>query len=127
MATYIGFSTDSRFKNFKATDFELAVEDLLNHFNIRVGEKLMNPNFGCIVWDMLFENFTDDVRALVIENISEIVDAEPRLNLNTISVDEYDQGLQVGLELQYVNSATATSLSVFFDQNSDKIYVASEG
>jgi len=127
MATYIGFSTDSRFKNFKATDFELAVEDLLNHFNIRVGEKLMNPNFGCIVWDMLFENFTDDVRALVIENISEIVDAEPRLNLNTISVDEYDQGLQVGLELQYVNSATATNLSVFFDQNSDKIYVASEG
>jgi phage baseplate assembly protein W len=124
MATYLGFSTDSKFKNFRATDFELAVEDLLNHFNIRVGEKLMNPNFGCIVWDMLFENFTDDVRTVVIENIGEIIDAEPRLNLNTISVDEYDQGLQINLELQYVNSSLATNLSVFFDQNSDKVYVA---
>jgi len=124
MATYLGFSTDSKFKNFRATDFELAVEDLLNHFNIRVGEKLMNPNFGCIVWDMLFENFTDDVRTVVIENIGEIIDAEPRLNLNTISVDEYDQGLQINLELQYVNSSMATNLSVFFDQNSDKVYVA---
>jgi hypothetical protein len=73
---------------------------------------------------MLFENFTDDVRTVVIENIGEIIDAEPRLNLNTISVDEYDQGLQINLELQYVNSSMATNLSVFFDQNSDKVYVA---
>jgi len=124
MSTYLGFSTDPKFKNFKATDFELAVEDLLNHFNIRVGEKLMNPTFGCIVWDMLFENFTDEVRKLVVENIGAIVDAEPRLNLNSITADEYDQGLQVNLELQYVNSPMATSLSVFFDQNSSQIYVA---
>jgi phage baseplate assembly protein W len=124
MATYLGFSTNPKFKNFKVTDFELAVEDLLNHFNIRVGEKLMNPTFGCIVWDMLFENFTDEVRQLVVENIGAIVDAEPRLNLNSITADEYDQGLQVNLELQYVNSPLATSLSVFFDQNSSQIYVA---
>ena len=124
MATYLGFSTDSKFKNFKATDFELAVEDLLNHFNIRLGEKLMNPKFGCVVWDMLFENFTDEVRILVMDNIGEIVDAEPRLNLNDISVEEYDQGLQVNLELEYIESSMATNLSVFFDQNSDKIYVA---
>jgi len=124
MATYLGFSTDSKFKNFKVTDFELAVEDLLNHFNIRLGEKLMNPKFGCVVWDMLFENFTDEVRILVMDNIGEIVDAEPRLNLNDISVEEYDQGLQVNLELEYIESSMATNLSVFFDQNSDKIYVA---
>jgi phage baseplate assembly protein W len=69
MATYMGFSTNKKFSNFKATDFDLAVEDLLNHFNIRIGEKLMNPKFGCIVWDMLFESFTDDVRQIIMENI----------------------------------------------------------
>jgi hypothetical protein len=84
----------------------------------------MNPTFGCIVWDMLFENFTDEVRKLVVENIGAIVDAEPRLNLNSITADEYDQGLQVNLELQYVNSPLATSLSVFFDRTSSQIYVA---
>jgi hypothetical protein len=124
MATYLGFSTNPKFKNFKATDFELALEDLLNHFNIRVGEKLMNPEFGCIVWDMLFENFTEEVRQAIVENVGEIIDAEPRVNLNKITVDEYDQGLQIDLTLQYVNSTLATELSVFFDQNSDKIYVA---
>ena len=124
MATYLGFSTNPKFKNFKATDFELAVEDLLNHFNIRIGEKLMNPTFGCVVWDILFENFTDVVRAEVLDNIGQIIDNEPRLSLVNISVDEYDQGLQVDLELQYVDSALSTSLSVFFDQNSDQIYVA---
>jgi phage baseplate assembly protein W len=123
MATYLGFSTNPKFKNFRATDFELAVEDLLNHFNIRLGEKLMNPSFGCIVWDMLFENFTEEVRQAIVENIGEIIDAEPRLNLNTISVDEYDQGLQVDISLQYVNSTTAAELSIFFDQNSSQIYV----
>jgi phage baseplate assembly protein W len=124
MATYLGFSTNPKFKNFKVTDFELALEDLMNHFNIRVGEKLMNPEFGCIVWDMLFENFTEEVRQAIVENVGEIIDSEPRLNLNKITVDEYDQGLQIDLELQYVNSTLATDLSVFFDQNSDKIYVA---
>jgi phage baseplate assembly protein W len=124
MATYLGFSTNPKFKNFKATDFELALEDLMNHFNIRVGEKLMHPTFGCIVWDMLFENFTEEVRQAIVENVGEIIDAEPRLNLNTITVDEYDQGLQIDLELQYVNSPLATSLSVFFNQNSSQIYVA---
>ena len=84
----------------------------------------MNPTFGCVVWDMLFENFTDDIRAEIIENIGQIIDSEPRLNLVSINVDEYDQGLQIDLELQYVNSPLATSLSVFFDQSSDQIYVA---
>lgn len=120
----MGFSTNKKFSNFKANDFDLAVEDLLNHFNIRIGEKLMNPKFGCIVWDMLFENFTEEVRQLVMENIGEIIDAEPRLNLNSIAVDEYEQGISVELDLQYVGSALSTKLRVAFDQVSNQIYAA---
>lgn len=124
MATYMGFSTNKKFSNFKATDFDLAIEDLLNHFNIRIGEKLMNPKFGCIVWDMLFENFTEDVRQTIMENIGEIIDSEPRLNLNSIAVDEYDQGISVELDLQYVGSSLSTKLRVAFDQVSNRIYSA---
>jgi phage baseplate assembly protein W len=122
MATYMGFSTNNKFSNFKATDFELAVEDLLNHFNIRIGEKLMNPKFGCIVWDMLFENFTEDVRQVIMENIGEIIDYEPRLNLNSIAVDQYEQGISVELDLQYVGSTMSTKLRVAFDQVSNQLY-----
>jgi len=122
MATYMGFSTNTKFSNFKVTDFELAVEDLLNHFNIRIGEKLMNPRFGCIVWDMLFENFTEDVRQIIMENIGEIIDYEPRLNLNSIAVDQYEHGISIELDLQYVGSSLSTKLRVAFDQVSNRLY-----
>jgi len=123
MPTYLGFSSEYGYKNFKVTDFELALQDLINHLNIRPGEKLMNPKFGCIVWDMLFENFTDDVKSAIVENIADIIDQEPRLNLDSINVVEYDQGIQVELALSYIPSALATNLVLTFDQQADGIYV----
>jgi phage baseplate assembly protein W len=123
MPTYLGFSSEYGYKNFKVTDFELALQDLINHLNIKPGEKLMNPKFGCIVWDMLFENFTDDVKSAIVENIADIIDQEPRLNLDSINVVEYDQGIQVELALSYIPSALATNLVLTFDQQADGIYV----
>jgi phage baseplate assembly protein W len=55
MTTYRGLSTLGQNKKFRLTDIELVKRDLLNHFQIRKGEKLMNPNFGSIIWNMLFE------------------------------------------------------------------------
>jgi len=43
MARYNGFSTYNRSKHFRLTDFDLVRQDLMNHFNTRKGEKLMNP------------------------------------------------------------------------------------
>ena len=55
MSTYRGFSTLVNAKKYRLTDFELVKQDLINHFNIRKGEKLMKPDFGTVIWDMLFE------------------------------------------------------------------------
>ena len=61
--TYRGFSTVSTgTQNFTLYDFELIKQDLLNHFYIRKGERLMQPNFGTIIWDMLFEPLTPQVQ-----------------------------------------------------------------
>ena len=62
---YKGFSTYNRNKKFSITDLDLIKQDLFNHFNIRRGEKLMNPNFGTIVWDLLFEPLTEEVPFLI--------------------------------------------------------------
>ena len=66
---YKGFSTIDQTKKFRLTDFELVKQDLLNHFSIRKGEKLMNPNFGSIIWNMLFEPLTADVKSTIVELI----------------------------------------------------------
>ena len=42
---YRGFSSNEIKNNFKLYDMELVKRDLLNHFYIRKGEKLENPNF----------------------------------------------------------------------------------
>ena len=51
---YKGFSTvDDTTTNVKLYDYELIKQDILNQFNTRKGERLMNPNFGSIVWDLI--------------------------------------------------------------------------
>ena len=62
--TYKGFNSKESSKNYKIYDIDLVKQDLINHFYIRKGEKLENPEFGTIIWDMLFEQFTEDVKEM---------------------------------------------------------------
>ena len=52
--TYKGFSSQETKSNFKLYDIDLVKQDIINHFYIRKGEKLMNPDFGTVIWDLLF-------------------------------------------------------------------------
>jgi len=71
---YRGFSTLAiGKKGYSLYDFELIKQDLINHFHIRQGEKLSNPAFGCIIWDLLFEPFTPAIQEAIIENVTNIV------------------------------------------------------
>ena len=61
VATYKGFSTvNNSFGTSKLTDTDLIKRDLLNHFAMRKGEKLMNGNFGTSISDMLMDPLTED-------------------------------------------------------------------
>ena len=70
---YRGFSTVAANKKFKLTDLDLVKQDLINHFHIKKGEKLMNPDFGTVIWSLLFENLTDDVKSVLTEDVKRIV------------------------------------------------------
>jgi phage baseplate assembly protein W len=100
--TYKGFSTLGSSKNFRLTDFDLIKQDIFNHFNIRKGEKLMRPNFGTIIWNVLHEPFTEDLKSVITQDIRAIAGYDPRVSFDNIIVTEYDQGLQIELQLRYV-------------------------
>jgi len=100
--TYKGFSTLGTSKNFRLTDFDLIKQDIFNHFNIRKGEKLMRPNFGTIIWNVLFEPFTEDLKSVITQDIRAIAGYDPRVSFDNIIVTEYDQGIQIELQLRYV-------------------------
>lgn len=115
---YKGFSTYNRLKKFKVTDFDLVQQDIFNHFNIRKGEKLMNPEFGTIIWGMLFEPFTDAVRKAITNDVKRIVTYDPRIAVDTIQLDEYQSGIQISITLTYLVENKTTTLSFNFDRDS---------
>ncbi len=116
MALYKGFSTNNRSKKFRITDFELVKQDLINHFNIRKGEKLMNPDFGTIIWDSIFEPLNEDLKNLIMQDVKRILANDPRVAAQNVIVTQYDHGLQIEIDLLYISSNQRDLLSVTFDQ-----------
>lgn len=114
---YRGFSTVStEAKNYSLYDFELIKQDLINHFHIRQGEKLSNPEFGTIIWDLLYEPFTPDVKDAIVDNVTEIINFDPRLSVKSINVDAYEQGINVECSVTFLPYDISESLRFQFDQ-----------
>lgn len=121
MAIYKGFSTYNRLRKYRLTDYELCKQDLFNHFNIRKGEKLMNPDFGTIIWNVLFEPLTEDIRTTIIDDVTRIVKYDPRLSVNSVILNEYEKGLQLDITLTYLTDNYTEKISLMFDRNNGTI------
>jgi phage baseplate assembly protein W len=104
--------------------FELAKQDLLNHFNIRKGEKLFNPEFGSIIWDSLYEPLTDVIITSIEENIQEIVAYDPRIETDSILVEQYENGLIVEMQLNYIPESKVERILFNFNQNNTQATVS---
>jgi hypothetical protein len=114
---YRGFSTvNTTSENFVLYDFELIKQDLLNHFHIRQGERLMQPRFGTIIWDLLFEPLTEQLKNLIVQNVNEILNHDPRVQAGNVLVTPYDTGLEIQCTLKYVPYNIQQSLQLKFDQ-----------
>jgi phage baseplate assembly protein W len=120
---YKGFSTIGQNTKFRLTDFDLVKRDILNHFYIRKGEKLMNPSFGTIIWNVLYEPFTEDLKSVIQADIKAIANYDPRVSFDNIVVTEYDQGLQILLELRYLQTNQSNLMNLQFDSNSRTLTV----
>jgi phage baseplate assembly protein W len=116
---YKGFSSNETKNNFKLYDIELVKRDLMNHFYIRKGEKLENPNFGTIIWDMLFENFTSEVRRLITEDVEQIINYDPRVKVNTLTIDSTDQGIRIQADVVYLPFNINERMTFDFDKTNN--------
>lgn len=114
--TYRGFSTVNQNNGFRLYDFELIKQDIINHFHIRQGEKLSDPTFGTVIWDLLFEPFTDRVKEIILENVTQIVNYDPRVSVESVTVDTYEQGIQVECVLTFLPYGISEQLQFRFDQ-----------
>lgn len=121
MAFYNGFSTIAQNNKFKLDDIALVKRDLLNHFNTRRGERLMNPNFGSVIWELVFDGLTAELRELIIEDATSIVGADPRVSLTEIVIREFEHGFQIELDLFFITLDRSDVMFVQFSENSNKL------
>lgn len=117
MTIYKGFSTRNKKKNFRLTDYELIKQDLINHFSTRRGERIMNPNFGTIIWDLLFDPFTEELRSAIQDDIIRIASSDPRVLIEEAVVTDYQHGIQIELQIRVKDTNEVDRMILTFDQS----------
>lgn len=118
-----GYSSQNNNKDI-LYDIDIVKQDLINHFQTRVGERIMMPTYGCIIWDLLFEPFTENLRDLIMDNMIEIIEADTRLSLDSAVVDEYEHGIVIQASVLFRPFRVVETFSVNFDR---RILEAADG
>ena len=116
--TFKGFSSKADQRNFKIYDFECVKQDLINRLSIRKGERVENPEFGTIIYDCLFEPFTETLRDQILEDITANLNADPRIATEEILVTEEDHGIAIQATIKYIPLNITEKLQFKFDENS---------
>lgn len=114
---YRGFSTvDENSTNIKLYDFELIKQDMLNQFNVRKGERVMNPVFGSIIWDLIYEPLTPNVKQQISSDVDRILNSDPRVIPTQVNIVEQDYGFLIEITLTYRGTDVSDSMILSFDK-----------
>ena len=115
---YKGISTaDPESDTFNLYDIALIKQDIINHFHIRQGEKLENPEFGTIIWDVLYEPMTENLQQAIASNVTTIINYDPRVRVDEVTVGTYESGILIECSLTYLPYNISESMRLKFDED----------
>ena len=116
MATiFKGFSTVDKIRApYSLFDQELIKRDLLNEFHTRKGERLMKPNFGSIIHDLLMEPEDSITDEEIRDDIERICDKDPRVVVKDILIYTADHTIRAEVILKYVQTNNEVILFLEF-------------
>ena len=80
------------------------------------GERVMRPDFGCAIWDLLFEPINDNTLGLMAEAVREALDRwEPRAEVTDVQVTPLDDAAgHVAIAVAYTVRATNDRRNLVF-------------
>ena len=114
---YRGISTvNNDNTKFGLFDIGLIKHDIINHFHISKGEKLENPNFGTIIWDVIQDPLTSELEEAIEQDVLDIINNDPRVNATTVQIVPFESGLQLEVELEYLTYNVSEKLRLTFDE-----------
>lgn len=113
MPLFTGFSTKNRKAiNHQLNDKDLVIEDLMNHIMTRKGERVMLPTYGSIIHDMLFEPLTEETTELIEEDLTDIINDDPRCKFVSVEITDSDHTLNAMLRLQILPTLEPVELKI---------------
>lgn len=116
---YKGFSTvDPNASDVKLYDYALIKQDILNQFQVRQGERVMNPAFGTAIWALIFEPYTDSVKQKIADDVKRIVTSDPRATATEINIVEQEYGMLLEITLTYKGIDQSDQMRLSFDKTS---------
>ena len=112
MVTYIGYrSVDQITGSKRLEDVDIAKRDLMNHLQTRKGERVMNPKFGSILPELVFEPLDNRTKNEALQDITDIVNNDPRWRYLEAILNKTDEhSLEVRVRLEYIDTGTAEEL-----------------
>lgn len=114
---YKGFSSvDNTTSSTELFDFELVKQDIINHFQTKKGERVMNPEFGSVIWDLIMEPLTPATREEFVNDIQRICTSDPRISPIQMDLTEYETGYFLELTLLLNNTDQSSKMRLQFDQ-----------
>jgi phage baseplate assembly protein W len=121
MVTYVGYSTiDRNTINAVLTDKDLALRDLLNHFYTRRGERVMNPNFGSILHELVFDPLDARTEILAKDDVERIIDSDPRWRFVSLKLTKpVEHQLDIRVRVIYDDTGTAEELYLTYTSEAE--------
>ena len=120
MAIFKGMSTVNKIRApYTLTNQDLVKRDLLNIFYTRRGERVMRPNHGSRIWDILMDPSDAMTEQAILEDVERVVSKDPRVNLIDTKIYVLDYIVRVEITLRYVNLDSVDTLYLEYNKNLD--------
>ena len=103
VAKFQGFSTIDRIRApYTLEGRDLVKRDLLNTFYTKKGERVMRPEYGSIIWDLLMNPDDTATEKEIREDVLRIIDGDPRVDHLKTTIIYMDHTIRLEIDLKYV-------------------------
>jgi len=112
---FVGFNTVGQPNPpYNLNNIELVKRDIENHFATPMGSRVMLPNFGTRIYELLFDPFDEYTKNAIIADAINVIQSEPRVELVSIDAFQEDQALNVVMVLLFKPESITDNLFVRF-------------
>ena len=119
---YKGFSTKNRIRPpYTLTNGEAVKTDLLNELYTRKGERVMRPNYGTSIYDLIMNPLDDYVEQEVREEVQRICLKDPRVEIESVFTQVIDHTIRVQVQLLLKPFLDEDTLFIEYTQDSKEI------